>query len=203
MLFFENLFSFLFGKKKVENSIVVVKKQWREENGFIYFSVTSKGKSGSEWIRIFEKSGIVISATADSLLRSMQFVATSGQVTEVAIFKDLNLIKNSDNYTTVSEIKKVLKENESLICGSIETMCLIAEALSEDDFSKMGLNRIELMKEFNYPGEGPFNLTFECKHSRQNDTYEKTMCSHFLSGPGGGGFIPKNGGRGFVYLLAS
>src|SRR3989344_4056544 len=60
---------------------------WREEDGVIYFSVTSDGMSGGEWIKRLESKGFRVGDYAKNVLRSKDFKPTEGVVTEVAVLK--------------------------------------------------------------------------------------------------------------------
>ena len=55
---------FLRGEIKVSKPI----RDWREQDGIIYFNVTSDGTTGNEWIERFEKRGFQIEDRARSIL---------------------------------------------------------------------------------------------------------------------------------------
>src|SRR3989344_110555 len=64
-------------------------RNWREQDGVIYFSVTSDGTTGPQWIERLEGKGFRLSDYAKSVLRSPDFKPTSGVTTEIAILKGM------------------------------------------------------------------------------------------------------------------
>src|SRR3989344_3005062 len=71
---------------------------WREENGVIYFSVTSDGTTGGQWIARLEKRGYRLSDYAKRMLRSPDFKPTKGVTTEIAVLKGM-LFADNDRLT--------------------------------------------------------------------------------------------------------
>jgi len=71
------------------------KRSWREQDGVIYFTVTSDDTTGEEWIIRLEKKGYRVSNYAKSILRSDGFKPTKGVVTEIAVLKGI-LFSDSD-----------------------------------------------------------------------------------------------------------
>src|SRR5687767_5139046 len=72
-------------------------RSWREEDGVIYFSVTSDGTTGEDWIKRLEGNGFRVRDYAKQVLRSPDFKPTNGVTTEVAVlqgmlFEDRNRI---------------------------------------------------------------------------------------------------------------
>ncbi len=115
------------------------KKKWTEKNGIIYFSVTSDGTSGEEWIGRLEKKGFKISDYAKSVLRSKDFIATSGIKTEIAI------LKGDDNLVTRQIRAKA--SDLGLTTPNSEVACLIRETFSDKEIEAMGLGWLVVMHE--------------------------------------------------------
>src|SRR3989338_5485130 len=64
-----------------ELSISEPARSWHEEDGVIYFSVTSDGTTGEEWIKRLESDGFRIGKHARQILRSLDFKPTNGVTT--------------------------------------------------------------------------------------------------------------------------
>lgn len=60
---------------------------WYEEDGIIYFSVTSDGTNGTDWIARLEGDGTHVSDDAKDILCSAHFKPTTGITTEIAVFR--------------------------------------------------------------------------------------------------------------------
>jgi hypothetical protein len=118
-------------------------RKWREENGIIYFSVTSDGTTGAEWIVRLEKKGFRLSDYAKSVLRSSDFKPTSGITTEVAVLKGMLF---NDNERITKNIRKVAGER-SLETPNAEIACLIREQFTDEEIKAMGLTWIVAMHE--------------------------------------------------------
>ena len=110
-------------------------KKWREENGVIYFSVTSDGTTGSEWIKRLEKKGFRVGDYAKSVLKSDDFKPTNGVTTEIAVLKG-ELFSDEDRITknvrAEADKRKLAKPNA-------EVACLIREKFSDKEIEAMGL----------------------------------------------------------------
>lgn len=118
-------------------------RKWREENGVIYFSVTSDGATGEEWIARLESRGLRTGDYARQALRSPDFKPTNGVTTEVAVlkgmlFKDDNRI--TKNICAEAKRRKLSKPNA-------EVACLIREKFTDKEIEVMGLWRIVAMHE--------------------------------------------------------
>lgn len=118
-------------------------RPWREENGVIYFSVTSDGTTGPEWIKRLEKKGFKVSDYAKSLLLSPDFKPTSGVKYEVAILKGM-LFEDNDRIT-----KKIRAEagKRKFSKPNPEVACLIREMFTNEEIKTMGLVWIVAMHE--------------------------------------------------------
>ncbi len=116
---------------------------WREEDGVIYFSVTSDGTTGPQWIERLEAKGFRVGDYAKSVLRSADFKATNGITTEVAVLKGM-LFEDNDLIT-----KKIRTEaaNRKLETPNAEIACLIREKFTDEEIKAMGLIWLVAMHE--------------------------------------------------------
>lgn len=118
-------------------------RSWREQDGVIYFSVTSDGTTGEEWIRRLEEKGFCLSNYAKSVLRSPDFKPTSGVTTEIAVLKCM-LFEDNDRTT-----KKIRAEADrrNLTKPNAEVACLIREKFTDQEIEAMGLWWVVAMHE--------------------------------------------------------
>lgn len=118
-------------------------QQWREEDGVIYFSVTSDGTTGEDWIKRLSRNSFWIGDFAKQVLRSPDFRPTSGVTTEVAVLKGM-LFEDNDRIT-----KKICVEADKrkLSKPNVELVCLIREKFTDEEIEAMGLWRIVVMHE--------------------------------------------------------
>ena len=130
---------FLQGRLVVQEPV----RRWREENGVIYFSVTSDGTTGEGWIKRLEKKGFRVGDYAKSMLRSSDFQPTKGITTEVAVLKGV-LFTDSDRIT--SKIRENA-DKRKLTKPNAEVACLIREMFSDEELEAMGLYWIVVFHE--------------------------------------------------------
>ena len=118
-------------------------RRWREQDGVIFFLVTSDGTTGDEWIKRLEDKDFRVSDYAKSLLRSPDFKPTSGVTHEIAVLKGM-LFKDDDLIT-----EKIRAEADKRKLGkpNAEVACLIREAFTDEEFEAMGLWGIVAMHE--------------------------------------------------------
>lgn len=116
---------------------------WREEDGVIYFSVTSDGTTGEDWIKRLEGNGFRVGDYAKQVLRSPDFKPTNGVTTEVAVLKGM-LFEDNDRIT-----KKIRAEagKRKLSKPNAELACLIREKFTDKEIEAMGLWYIVAMHE--------------------------------------------------------
>lgn len=126
-----------------DEELVAEPKKWREQDGVIYFSVTSDGTTGEEWIVRLEKKGFKVSQEAKKVLCSDDFKSSSGVTTEIAVLKS-NLWYDHERTTRVVRNKA---SGFGLVTPNGEVACLIREAFSDKDIEDMGLWRIVIMHE--------------------------------------------------------
>lgn len=126
-----------------ELKVSVIKPKWTEKDGVIYFSVTSDGTTGEEWIARLESKSFGVVDCAKSVLRSKSFKPTSGVTYEIAVLKGELF---SDNERITKNIRKEAK-NRKLFTPNAEVACLIREKFSDKELGAMGLHWIIAMHE--------------------------------------------------------
>ena len=128
-----------------ELNISVIKPaiKWREENKVIYFSVTSDGTTGEEWITHLASKGFRVGDYAKSILRSKSFKPTSDITYEIAVLKGELF---SDNERIIKNIRKEAK-TWKFITPNAEVACLIREKFSDKELKAKGLYWIVVMHE--------------------------------------------------------
>ncbi|MEK7102606.1 MAG: hypothetical protein AAB912_03190 [Patescibacteria group bacterium] len=116
---------------------------WREESGVIYFSVTSDGATGEEWITRLEGKGLRVTEYAKQVLRSEDFRPTSGVKTEIAVLMAMLFIDNDRITKTI----RAEADKRKLTKPSAEVACLIREKFTDEEIKAMGLVWIVVMHE--------------------------------------------------------
>ncbi len=126
-----------------ELSVSEPTRLWREEDGAIYFSVTSDGTTGEDWIKRLESNGFRVGDYAKQVLRSSDFKPTNGVTTEVVVLKGM-LFEDNDRITknirAEADKRKLSKPNAELAC-------LIREKFTDKEIEAMGLIWIVAMHE--------------------------------------------------------
>lgn len=147
--------------KLIVESRSVSTPRWREENGVIYFSVTSDGTTGEGWIVRLIAKGFKVGDYAKSVLRSADFKPTNGITTEIAVLKGL-LFKDNQRIT-----KKIRAEatKRKMTKPNAEVACLIREMFSDEEIKAMGLSWILTMHEPIEDSYGGLELLYACRDS--------------------------------------
>ncbi|MCU0660659.1 MAG: hypothetical protein MUD00_03570 [Candidatus Pacebacteria bacterium] len=118
-----------------ELTITKPERAWREEDGVIYFSLTSNGMNGPQWIEHLQKKGDRVTDDAKQLLHSQDFKPTNGVVYQIAALKGM-LWKDEDrttkNIRAMADKRKLEKPNA-------EVGCLIRDKFTDDELKAMGL----------------------------------------------------------------
>src|SRR3989338_1235966 len=137
-----------------ELSVSKPTRSWREEDGAIYFSVTSEGTTGKDWITRLESKGFRVGDYAKQVLRSPDFKPTNGVTTEVAVLKGM-LFEDNDRIT-----KKIRAEADKRKLGKPEPelACFIREKFTDEEIEAMGLVWIVAMHEPIGDSDGSPNL---------------------------------------------
>ena len=127
----EGVKRFLAGEIAISESA----RSWREQDGVIYFSVTSDGATGQKCIKRLEDKGFRLSSYAKSVLGSSDFKPTSGVTTEIAVLKGV-LFSDNDRIT-----KKIHAEvdRRKFTKPNAEVACLIREKFTDKEIETMGL----------------------------------------------------------------
>lgn len=126
-----------------ETTVSSPSRSWREEDDIIYFSVTSDGTEGKDWITRLESRGFRVSDYAKWVLHCPDFKPTSGVTTEVAVLKGV-LFKDQSRITSrirAEADKRKLRKPEP------EIACLIREKFMDKEIEAMGLIWIVAMHE--------------------------------------------------------
>lgn len=128
-----------------ETSFIRFGRNWREEDGIIYFSVTSDGATSEEWIERLESKGDFLGNFIKDVIYSKEFKKSSGIRKEIVVlkrmdWKKLNLVNlSSRDNGFVEENVKAFAARYNLEKIDIETACLIKEKFSDQDLKDMGL----------------------------------------------------------------
>jgi hypothetical protein len=130
-------------------------RPWREENGIIYFTITSDGTTGPEWEKWFVENGYDLWSEVSFILKSPAFIPTpTGTTTTIAVLKGA-LFEDRDRITkkirVEADTKKFIKLN-------IEAACLIRRNFSDDEIKAMGLWGIVIMHEPTNDSDGDPDL---------------------------------------------
>lgn len=115
--------------------------RWRTQNGLITINVTSDGTTGSGWIARLAEKGYTVGNYAEFVLKSAQFVPTTGVKTEVRIFK-------GSLFTTPLRVTGHIREEvKKWRCTEPhhEVACLLRDALTDDDLKAMEISLLVVM----------------------------------------------------------
>jgi hypothetical protein len=110
---------------------------WERRNNLFYFSVTSPGRSGPEWIEYFRNKGTDMNEDAKKIILSADFQSTKGITTGI-------VVASYENFVDVSS----LGIHQEAICKyrmiglSIEQACLIRDKMTDRKIQKMGFDRL-------------------------------------------------------------
>ncbi len=144
-----------------ELSVSSPSRSWCEEDGVIYFSVTSDGTIGEDWIKRLESNGFRVGNYTKQVLRTPSFKPTNGVTTEVAVLKGM-LFEDNDRITknirAEADKRKLSKPNAELAC-------LIREKFTDKEIEQMGLWYIVAMHEPINDSDGDPNLLYANRDS--------------------------------------
>jgi hypothetical protein len=146
-------------------------RRWREEDGVIYFSVTSDGTTGAEWIERLEKKGYCVRHSARYVLCSEDFKPTNGITTQLAVLKGKLFNDREDRKRLTSNIRAEA-ERRKLETPNAEVACLIRDMFTDKEIEEMGISWIITMHE-------PINLSILGMHSSNG----KLLLDAFSSNP--------------------
>lgn len=128
-----------------EPMVTEPERKWHEKDDVIYFSVTSDGTTGEQWITRLEVKGFHVSEDVKNVLRRPDFVPTDGVTYDIASLKGLLFIDT----TAISEQIQKEAERRGFAEPHPETACLIREKFSDADLKAMGLTRLIVMHRIN------------------------------------------------------
>ena len=123
--------------------VITEHQSWREADGVIYFSVTSDGTTGEQWVSRLEDKGFYLDEYVKEMLCSPDFKPTNGVATEVAVLKGMLFATNHrsiENVLSNSKRRKLIRPNT-------EIACLILEKFSKKQVKQMGLSCLLVMHE--------------------------------------------------------
>ncbi|MEX1027428.1 MAG: hypothetical protein WD049_05395 [Candidatus Paceibacterota bacterium] len=116
--------------------------EWREVNGVIYFTVTSDGTTGPEWVKRLESRGCSLSPQAKNALYSTNFQPTHGVTYEIAVIKG-ERYHDGDRNTRKIRDSSLFGFSEP----NAEVSCLIWKMFIDEEIKEMGLESIVAMHE--------------------------------------------------------
>lgn len=153
--------------------------KWHERDGVIYFTVTSNGTTGEQWIERFEKRGYEVDDQAKKILSSSYFKPTNGVTTEIAVLKGTLFDKDNCTYKKIGEYAA----KHTFAPLNVEAVCLIHEAFSLEEVKAMGLWSIIVMhKPVEMQTGFPLLLNLRTEYSDENAGYVSSLFS-FLARP--------------------
>ena len=173
-------FKFLNGIKAIirgKAEIVYPPKKYRDEEGVVYFQLTSDGTTGEEWIKFLEDESIYTTDQSKKLLLSKYFKPTTGITYEIAVLKGSLIAKDSggiaiDGKHVTERICQEVKKHE-LVAPHPEVACLIHKKFSFEELRTMGLSQIATMHDPIEGSDGSL-LIFD-RDYRASNTYLRTQ----------------------------
>ncbi|PIT94272.1 hypothetical protein COT98_04650 [Candidatus Falkowbacteria bacterium CG10_big_fil_rev_8_21_14_0_10_39_9] len=162
--------------------------RWREKDGVIYFTVTSDGTTGEEWIKLLEKKNFCVGDYAKQILRSDDFKPTTGATTEIAVLKGVLF---NDNDRIAKNIRDEAHRRQ-LIKPNAEVACLIREMFTDKEIEAMGLFWIVAMHEpiKDFGGDLLLLSVDRCGHGQWLNTYYDNSDNQW------------NQARGFAFVVS-
>jgi len=125
---------------KIENN----QFPWVEKDEIITLSpFTTDGTTGEEWITRLKNAGCTATSWAEQLLRSNNFIPTTGVVRNIKILKG-EIFSDSNRVTKNIQEKATQFSFEQV---TMEDICWLRLLLSNDQLEKMGLSSIIGMHE--------------------------------------------------------
>lgn len=137
----------------LRNELIIVEntEKWFERYGVIYFSLTSDGTTGEEWIARLGEKGIKLSHYAKTVLLSAHFRPAKPTIYDIAVLKGQNI----DDSERVHEKIYADAKQANLTPVNAEIACLIREKFSDKELKSMGLKWIVAMHEAIEEPDGP------------------------------------------------
>ena len=130
---------------------------WREEDGIVYFNVTSFDWNVETWITHFQTGDCYVGDRAQRVLRTSNFPGTKGITATIAILPGSLF---NDEHRTTAEARLNAVSQHNFQDPTAELACLICERLRNQDAKAMGFSRIVVMHEpIDDPQDGGSLLT--------------------------------------------
>jgi hypothetical protein len=126
----------------------------------IYFSATSDGTTGPQWISRLEKKRFRLSKWAKDVLNSLDFKPTSGVIYNCAVLKG-EMFSDEDRIT---EKIRAEADHRKLTKPNAEVACLIRENFSDEEIEAMGLWWLVVMHEPINDSDGDPNLLYALRN---------------------------------------
>jgi hypothetical protein len=115
---------------------------WQEEDGVIYFTLSTKDEStGVRWRNRLRAKDVNVSEIAMSIMQSPEFTTTQSSVCEIAVLTGKLFTDNGRQTRNIQD----MAASRGLLQPTADIGCLIRESLSDDDIEKMGLVDIVAM----------------------------------------------------------
>lgn len=111
------------------------------EKDVFFFSVTSNGRSGKEWITRLLSMGYRLESDVKSVLLSKKFIPTTGVTTKVAVILGKSFA-NAER-TTINITSRATSLN--LSNPNAEVACLIREKFSDKELKNLGIHWLVVM----------------------------------------------------------
>ncbi len=125
-----------------EVSIKTTKPFWRTKKDLTYFTVTSDGVSGIEWLNFFKIECLSVNGDVVDILKSQFFVPTADVEYEV-------IILNRSRFPSRVNLREVrdYAQRSGLEVPPLEVACLVREKVSNKDMLQMGHESLIVMHE--------------------------------------------------------
>ncbi len=174
----ENALRFLRGELAVSE----MKKEWRDEEDVIRFTVRSTGDDGVQWASRLERKDFPISRGAREILGSKSGRFTKGLYFDVAVFKARCFGQTSISRLEVLEQSFAWKFDPP----TVELACLIRDKFSNTEIRKMGFRSIFVMNSIMVP-TSPI-LSVEAFGSKPSDSGIGICTNENFKGDSASGF---------------
>ncbi len=123
-------------KEEITSSQFKSTPKWTEENGIIYFTVTSSQMTGKEWFEHLGKKCLLTECAADVML-SEELTPTSGKEYKVAI------LRGGTEHSAKGF--RFFKKNVIKKIDNLEVFYLISDYLTNEELNELGLHGLIIM----------------------------------------------------------
>jgi len=184
-------------RKKAENKPAC---SWiKKDDGIIYFSITTDGTTGPEWIKRLGRNGFEVSrGYAESVLCSPDFNPTSGVTYNVVIIPCRTL--RESGYCTTAEAEAEA-ERRGFVKPGAEIACLVREIVSIEDLKNMGFSSLKVMHEPIRGDEGKPSRLYMNRDTLGSDLKIKSDAKRWLHSCKSKPDNKWDRGYGFVFIV--